>query len=541
MLLIYFLILPYQLKAQDEQFNFTSLTSLISSKKITSMDKLIEVLPDDLKKNYTLMRTSRSLHEASYEKPRAILFGNTGNLIVTFNSDSSQKGGNAMEIMEFTKTPTPRFEMREIEFDPDGKNPPKISKSNPAKCLVCHGNPPRPIWGDYNDANSGVYGASIEGLSKEEKEQYKIFRKEAETHPRYSKLHLPKEDEFYPYSDQESPLVKNLPNLRLASLLISHLVETQGRKITEDPYISTFLFATKCSFELQDQKYIDALTALLAYRGVHSDISEIGNNISSDQLKMKKYFSTDSVEGPLTNRFFYPAKIREAFKIGIDDLSLEFEKGKKSSSESGFFHDSKIMLRNYLLEHLKKKHPDLGKSSLESDFKEKFAKQLEGTDPQFISALSSEAFFSDYNEASLCKELKPLMKHELDRPIVDDPAKCHPNTARPSVATGFVDEIEKINKKMKHDKMFSFQKLMREKSCVECHDQAGVIKSGPEMPLLNELELTEKLKQNKNLYKLIEERTDPEIADSIRMPLGQPALTKKEREEVLEYLKSLMD
>jgi mono/diheme cytochrome c family protein len=175
--------------AHAENFGFESLRRLIESGRIETIEELIAALPLDLRTHYTLVFSSRSLQEASFANPRAILFGTSAQFIVTFNGDASARGYGAVETMEFDARGN-RFLFREIAFRPDEASPGAalISEPNPARCAACHGRPARPIW-DASPSWPGVYGERYHaGLSSAELKGMREFLSAQSNHPRYHHL-----------------------------------------------------------------------------------------------------------------------------------------------------------------------------------------------------------------------------------------------------------------------------------------------------------------------------------------------------------------
>lgn len=137
----------------DQEYTLEKFLADIQAKKITSLEQSLSLLPRNmLDYNYVVMYRSRSLQGATPEKPRIISYTPTARFVLTF-TDAAHKGGNSLEMMQFREKER-RFEFRELTFD--GKNPPKLSEANPAKCLACHQSPnrtnadPRPNWEPYN-------------------------------------------------------------------------------------------------------------------------------------------------------------------------------------------------------------------------------------------------------------------------------------------------------------------------------------------------------------------------------------------------------
>lgn len=140
------------------------------------LEKLRKAYPQYLA-SHTLAYQSFSLHGSSMENPRAIVFGDSGNLVISFNGERSQKAYSNLEIMTFDKSKG--FEFREITFlkEPHAEPSPGledneietrtatavISKPNPKVCSQCHGENARPIFQPYSTW-PGFYGSDDDNL-----------------------------------------------------------------------------------------------------------------------------------------------------------------------------------------------------------------------------------------------------------------------------------------------------------------------------------------------------------------------------------------
>ncbi len=204
-------------------FDYEDLVDLINSKNITAIEQVLSNLPDEYLESYTLVHHSRSLHGASHDFPRAILFGKDAKLMLTFNGSAGQRRYNDLEIMQF-RDEASVFELRSVSFE----NGVRFSHSNPALCLGCHGADPRPIWSSYEYSEDkgvvhwpGFYGSTHDApvLNGDEKAAFDRFRARAKTHPRYRFLKLRHPgSQWYPYG--AGPFKHQFrPNNRLGNLL----------------------------------------------------------------------------------------------------------------------------------------------------------------------------------------------------------------------------------------------------------------------------------------------------------------------------------
>ncbi len=154
-------------------FNIETLRELIRTRDVRTIEETLELLPTDLRANYTLVFASRSLQGATLSAPRAILYGVDGRFVVSFNGDANERGYDVLETMQFDER-TNSFHFRELSF-PIGGQGAQESEDNPARCVACHGRPARPIW-DTPPSWPGVYGERYRtGLSKAESDGMQKF------------------------------------------------------------------------------------------------------------------------------------------------------------------------------------------------------------------------------------------------------------------------------------------------------------------------------------------------------------------------------
>jgi cytochrome c553 len=169
--------------------DFSSLERLIAERDVGSIEELIAVLPPGLRSRYALVFESRSLQGASFENPRAILFGSDAHFIVTFNGSATQRGFRAVETMEFDES-TREFRLRELTFPEHaaGAAGVSISEPNPQRCARCHGTPPHPVWDSF-PLWPGAYGERYGArLSARERAGLRTFMAREAAHPRYRLL-----------------------------------------------------------------------------------------------------------------------------------------------------------------------------------------------------------------------------------------------------------------------------------------------------------------------------------------------------------------
>lgn len=137
---------------------------LVVAKKVKTIDALLPLLPEVMKKHAVMAYDSHALntHLVTPLAPRVIFFNEDVSLILAFTQHPGEQairaGQDRLEVISFNNR-TSKYEMLDVEFN--GSDVPFTSKQpelNPSVCLKCHGSNPRPIFQDYN-AWPGFYGS----------------------------------------------------------------------------------------------------------------------------------------------------------------------------------------------------------------------------------------------------------------------------------------------------------------------------------------------------------------------------------------------
>ncbi len=176
------------------QISYSEIESLIQDKNIKTIEELLAELPANFKNHYTLLKKSSAVQEASLESPRAVVYGETGELTMTFNSNPDHGGYNDVEFLAFDKEKN-EFELRVISFVGGEVI---FSEKNPTQCTHCHGISPRPLWDNYPSWKNS-YGSNSDMLTPEEENILKseIFRE----HSRFKAIFKKDADPLYPFKD----------------------------------------------------------------------------------------------------------------------------------------------------------------------------------------------------------------------------------------------------------------------------------------------------------------------------------------------------
>lgn len=209
--------------------SYEGIVHLVKANGIRRIADLLPRLPRSLRSRFTYVYRRpfprrHGVHEASFQAPRAIAFGDTAELIVTFNGEPGQEAYGLLELAQFRRE-TSRIELRAISFPEDGPGEVTFSEPNPAECMGCHATrgfrEPRYLWSEYRDWE-GVYGSHDDELPEGslERAEFLAFSARAKAHPRYRHLEAPPDegDGLTPYSRLATDY-RYRPNLVLTKLL----------------------------------------------------------------------------------------------------------------------------------------------------------------------------------------------------------------------------------------------------------------------------------------------------------------------------------
>jgi hypothetical protein len=149
--------------AAASRFDYADLEALIANNNVSTIDQLLPLLPLDYRANYTFIYSSRGQHAANVfpDQPRVLLYGTDGTFMMVFGKNPSAPpvvdDADSLQTIEW-QPDSRSFILRELDFSPGKKPLDPEPIDNPASCLSCHGNDPRPIFDVYNFW-PGFYGS----------------------------------------------------------------------------------------------------------------------------------------------------------------------------------------------------------------------------------------------------------------------------------------------------------------------------------------------------------------------------------------------
>lgn len=174
-------------------FDYERLKDLIQKENLSRVEEVLPRLPTSLRSNFVIVYDSRSLQDATAEKPRVIFFEPNASFFLSINGDTEQQGGAFLEILE-QNVQLNKSTFHEISFE---KSKPTF-QTNPPICFTCHTGFGQPLW-DPSPVWPGVFGSLTNKgplFSKDEAPLIARFFKNMESHVRYRHLEGKNSEDF---------------------------------------------------------------------------------------------------------------------------------------------------------------------------------------------------------------------------------------------------------------------------------------------------------------------------------------------------------
>lgn len=271
---------------------FASITddikTLVLKKNALTIDEVVTQLPEDLRKNFTLVYKGRALLQTSYEFPAAILFGKDGKVLLSFNGSPTHRGYSSLDVLEYNET-SQEYKASRFLFSPSARelkaartaerigNTDVHYEPKPRTCMGCHGMPEHPIFESSYPEWKGFYGSERDHLYgthlKPEIEGFERFRLIGKPTPRYQALIFPSENgsSMSPYMDEGTSLSAHeyRPNLVFGSYLVRTNAKTIFKYMKRSPEFEKYkalltMSLQKCSLAQLDQGSITLIDGLAA-------------------------------------------------------------------------------------------------------------------------------------------------------------------------------------------------------------------------------------------------------------------------------------
>jgi cytochrome c5 len=274
----------YSVESRTQYFHKTPFRfklSAIDDAQPHDVESLLSMLPEPLRLSYALMVQSGSLHDASYENPRVLMFSPTAELVLSFNGSIQQAGGNAVEAIEYNAV-TEQYDFHEFEFSSKGM----VHRVNDKKCQACHTINNAPLWQGYADWR-GAYGSdhnhfetiSVDSLlngspsetyrdGSDARKFFEAFVKAQPGHPRYKYLKRPANEFLWPFAEETRFTIDAYdynPNRRLGIGLQFHQSRSMTMKLMKSELFKRFPATLTADF-LECEYVGNSETALKSFR-----------------------------------------------------------------------------------------------------------------------------------------------------------------------------------------------------------------------------------------------------------------------------------
>jgi mono/diheme cytochrome c family protein len=498
---------------------YQSIVALVSQAGIGSIDDLLECLPAEYRRHFTLVYRSRSPERDSIDPlhPRVILFGLDARLLLAFTGDAKKPFYDRLQLIEFREEG--RFFFAEMLFDGKGAS---IHEA-PPECSSCHAADGHPIWDTY-DLWPGAYGSSNDRLpvGTPERRSYESFLAKSRHHGRYASLNWLTKSPVAPYHDDDTFDPDLFPNLRLNKLLSRYNAKRVFRQIRQSP-----------RYDAEKVRLVRGLLGCDPF-AVPTSLEKSIREALQDafQLKMRRnkafapslnfnagYYATGSARA---------VQVAQLLDVDTKDWALTLEPGSYD------FQDGDATLDDFLLTEmyrdLARELPELG--ALVTVVDEGARRQEAGIVPSDF--LSGRSRYRSYDP--VYASLGGALSRSKARPACALLGGSNPSSASPSDASSVAfAPITTVDDSVIASAPDAADNVLQ-RFCASCH--GGKQPSSTRYPLEDPAEMRKMLSANSKLVHDFLKRIESRGED--RMPPRQ-SLTPPERAALGAYVRSLSE
>lgn len=213
------------------------LYEVLRAKNPQTRAEALAALPEEMKKNFVLMKRSRSRQKGRPELPRVMHFSKDASFIATSSGHEREKdiAANNLETMELDRE-TGEWKFFSLPIAPLA--PPILEDR---ACMGCHGQNPRPLWGEFGnwpDAYGGDLGAAQpDEMSPAEFLAFQTFLANAGQGDYYRHLQFTSSPQGFRLPETSFAL----PNAAFTARLGARQAEAIGRRAARHPQFARFL------------------------------------------------------------------------------------------------------------------------------------------------------------------------------------------------------------------------------------------------------------------------------------------------------------
>lgn len=225
----------------------------VKTNNFQNLTEVIESIPEEEYQNMTLAFKSGALLPASTKKLRPVIWNEKNSFVITYSVFKAKENEeDSIEAISWNQEQL-RYELLELDL----KN--KKWLVNQAKCLECHGQRPKPLWGEY-PTWEGFVGHRNDLIDIRDRKYLKDFIRSKSHRGEAVRRKMVKEGAPFPFriatekffDKKEHSQTDHRPNMRLGQIFTRHhalsIYADLKRGLSESDMDSLFTI-------IQSQKY----------------------------------------------------------------------------------------------------------------------------------------------------------------------------------------------------------------------------------------------------------------------------------------------
>ncbi|MFG1492373.1 hypothetical protein [Halobacteriovorax sp. ZH4_bin.1] len=195
----------------------------VTSNNFQTLTQVIESIPEEEYQNMTLAYKSGALLPASPDKLRPVIWNEKNSFVITFSTfETDQHEEDSIEAISWNQEEL-RYELLVLDLEK------KKWLVNQAKCLECHGQRPKPLWGEY-PIWEGFVGQRNDLLNIRDRSYVKNFLKSTDSRGEAVRRKMIREGAPFPFrvatkdffDTKEHSQADHRPNMRLGQIFARH-------------------------------------------------------------------------------------------------------------------------------------------------------------------------------------------------------------------------------------------------------------------------------------------------------------------------------
>lgn len=221
------------------------------------IEQFLADLPPSYTGSFVLIHHSHSLQQATYEKPRVVYFGPDGQFLLAVGNVPEDPRSQMLEFADLDEA-SGIYHFGEVDLTHTGS--PQVTK-DAVSCTKCHGNPTRPIWGQYPKWE-GTYSDEAGKIAAADQAGFAKFLSTRGSDPRLAQLQFNSGNDYFTLTSRSYPYANTDMNHEIGNTLARATLTRMRRDRNFDSYKWAALATSDALYCLATDAWFDIAAKL---------------------------------------------------------------------------------------------------------------------------------------------------------------------------------------------------------------------------------------------------------------------------------------